>query len=595
MIPARKAAGLQRGISRCLMRLMRRICVIDGSETVLPGSSPDVAAESVVGNGAAPVSVPVGQPWPAERAATGSRVDQAIWRAGDLLRRHWVLALLIAAGLVLRVVAQLAYQPALLFFDSKKYLYGTDFSSSDWGSYDPIGYTLLMLKPVLILGNLGWVALLQHVLGLGMAVALYAVMLRRGVVRWLAALAVAPVLLDAYQLNAEQTILPDVLFEALVVAGIVLLLWQPRPGLAFIVLAGLALGTSAPVRQVGEALIVPALIYVVAIARDWRTRLLHAAVLFTCFALPIVGYMGYSKVVLHYGFQMSNMGDAYLYGRTAHAADCATLKLPVDEQPLCPTPAMALKFGVDGLVNNDQSPRVPYLKTDPGLERQFAYAVIKQQPMRVVGDITRDSIKIFALTRNTVEGDTPIKRWQFQNTYPTYPPGITLRGGNSATNLFAAFGGGGPARVWRRAAIALRFYQLHGGYTPGPVFLLALLAGIAGIFTFGWRRDPDHLSLACLLITGSAVAVLLGADVYEFSWRYQLPALVTLPIAGALGATAIARQVRSRRSGNDSRGANRSPWRSTRPSTVSAVKNSSSGRRQAATSSQLTGVDTVGR
>jgi len=41
--------------------------------------------------------------------------------------------------------------------------------------------------------------------------------------------------------------------------------------------------------------------------------------------------------------------------------------------------------------------------------------------------------------------------------------------------------------------------------------------------------------------------VLLGADLYEFSWRYQLPALVTLPIAGALGATAIARQVRNRR------------------------------------------------
>jgi len=167
--------------------------------------------------------------------------------------------------------------------------------------------------------------------------------------------------------------------------------------------------------------------------------------------------------------------------------------------------------------------------------------------MRVIGDIARDSIKIFALTRNTVEGDTPIKRWQFQNHYPTFPPGITLRGPNSATSLFAASGGGGPARVWRDGAVALRFYQLHGGYTPGPVFLISLLAGIAGIFTFGRRRDPGNLSLACLLVTGSAVAVLLGADVYEFSWRYQLPALVTLPIAGALGATAIIQQVRSRR------------------------------------------------
>jgi hypothetical protein len=553
MIPAQKAAGHQRGISRCLIRLMPRICVIDRSETVLPGSSPDTEAESTVEIVAEEPVITAS--WPAESTVSSSRLDRAIWGAGEVLRRHWMLALLIAGGLLLRVVTQFAYEPALLFIDSKKYLYGTDFNLGAWGSFDPIGYTLLVLKPVLIFTNLGFVAVLQHVLGLGMAVALYVLMLRRGVVRWLAALAVAPVLLDAYQLNAEQTIMPDVLFEALVVAGIVLLLWRPRPALAFVILAGLALGTSAPVRQVGEALILPALVYVVAAARDWRTRLLHGAVLTVCFALPIVGYMGYSKVVLHYGFQMSSMGDAYLYGRAAHAADCATLTLPPDEQVLCPTPAQALKFGVDGLVNNPDSPRVEYaVDVRQGVpdynlpqQKQFAYAVIKQQPMRVIGDITRDSIKIFALTRNTVEGDTPIKRWQFQNVYPTFPPGITAKGSHSATNLFAAAGGGGQARVRRPLAVGLRFYQLHGGYTPGPVFLLGLLLGLAGIFTFGRRRDPANLSLACLLITGSAVAVLLGADLYEFSWRYQLPALVTLPIAGAFGATAIAQQVRNRR------------------------------------------------
>src|SRR6202035_5775685 len=121
------------------------------------------------------------------------------------------------------------------------------------------------------------------------------------------------------------------------------------------------------------------------------------------------------------------------------------------------------------------------------------------------------------------------------------------KGSNSATSLFAAAGGGGKARVRRPLAVGLRFYQLHGGYTPGPVLLLGLLLGLGGIFTFGRRRDPANLSLACLLITGSAVAVLLGADLYEFSWRYQLPALVTLPIAGAFGATAVARYLRARR------------------------------------------------
>ena len=112
-----------------------------------------------------------------------------------------------------------------------------------------------------------------------------------------------------------------------------------------------------------------------------------------CFALPVVGYMSYSAVILHYGFEMSNMGDAYLYGRTAHAADCATLKIPADEQPLCPSAPEAATLGVDGLVNTKSSPRVLYqpvnvqlgllINTVP-LQRQFAYSVLAQQPMRVV-------------------------------------------------------------------------------------------------------------------------------------------------------------------------------------------------------------------
>ena len=41
-------------------------------------------------------------------------------------------------------------------------------------------------------------------------------------------------------------------------------------------------------------------------------------------------------------------------------------------------------------------------------------------------------------------------------------------------------------------------------------------------------------------MTLSAVVLLLSSDAYEFSWRYQLPAVVMLPVAGALGLTALA-------------------------------------------------------
>src|SRR5689334_21825277 len=232
-----------------------------------------------------------------------------MWAAVDLVRRHWMFWLLLAGGLMLRGIAQVAYEPALLFIDSKKYIFGTDFNNTIWGSFDPLGYSLLILRPILLFGrSLAYAALVQHIMGMAMAGALYALMVRRGVTRWLAALAVAPVLLDAYQLNAEQTIMPDVLFEVLLVAGIVLLLWRPRPGLVLVALGGLALGASGPVRQVGEALIVPALVYVVAAAPGWRTRLLHSTVMTACFALPVVGYMTYSAAILHYGFELSNMG-----------------------------------------------------------------------------------------------------------------------------------------------------------------------------------------------------------------------------------------------------------------------------------------------
>jgi len=374
-----------------------------------------------------------------------------MWATVDIARRHWMFWLLLAGGLVLRAIAQIAYEPALLFIDSKKYIFGTDFTNTIWGSFDPLGYSLLILRPVLMLGrSLAYAALVQHVLGMAMAGALYVLMVRRGVYRWLAALAVAPVMFDAYQLNAEQTIMPDVLFETLLVAGIVLLLWQPRPGLLLIILSGLALGASAPVRQVGMTLIAPALIYVVVAAQGWRHRLLHGAVLTACFALPIVGYMSYSAVIMKYGFQMSNMGNAYLYGRAAHAADCATLKIPAVERPLCPSASVSATLGVDGLVNAPESPRVLYRPVDIQLgllidtnpwQKALAYSVLKQQPMRVAGDIARDSVKIFALTRNTEQGDTPISRWQFQFGYPYYPPGITRHGWNSASKVFAKAGG----------------------------------------------------------------------------------------------------------------------------------------------------------
>ena len=195
----------------------------------LPAADPGAGNPAgATGNGTRAVVTPPGLPaagggLPAAEPGPSPARD-ALRLAGRCLRlarENWLLTVLLAVGLVLRAAAQIAYRPALIYIDSLRYLYHAH-------GADPVGYRVL-LRPLLLVGNLDLVAAFQHVVGLAMAVLLYVVLLRRGVPRWLAALATAPVLLDGYQLQIEQTIMPDVMFEACIVAGLAALLWHPAP------------------------------------------------------------------------------------------------------------------------------------------------------------------------------------------------------------------------------------------------------------------------------------------------------------------------------------------------------------------------------
>ncbi len=487
---------------------------------------------------------------------TSSLPGQAARPAGRLAalaRRHWLATALIAAGTVLRILAQLAYRPALFYIDSTKYLYNAD-------GNDPVGYKA-PLRVILLAGNLSTVAAVQHLLGLAMAAALYILLRRRGVPRVLAALAIAPVLLDAYQLQIEQTIMPDVWFEALIVAGLAVLLWKPAITLPAAITAGLILGSSATVRQVGEILILPALIYLLAASAarraTWRQATTAAAALCAAFALPILAYST-GSYALTGQFALSHSGVTSTYGRLAAAADCATLRVPAAERPLCPTSAQRA-LGPDGLEHSPQSPLRPYYARLPHadasrLVSDFNRRVLAQQPGRVLAAAGRDAARLFAVTRATSPGDTPVSRWQFQTAYPTFWPHA------SRWVIIAAaerFGGGAPA-VWAPVAAFLRSYQLGGGYTPGPLEAIAALAGLAGSLALLRRRASPaqrQLSLACLLFFSTAAAVLLASDIFEFTWRYQLPALVTLPPAGALGISVLLRSATRRASDDAGAGA----------------------------------------
>ncbi|HEX6449392.1 MAG TPA: hypothetical protein VF060_08020 [Trebonia sp.] len=443
--------------------------------------------------------------------------------------RHWPMGTLLAGGVALRAAATVAYRSALVYIDTPRYL------GHDERGLDPLGYRYLMLKPLLALhAGLTGVAIAQHLLGLALGIGIYALVLKRGAPRILAAIAAAPVLLDAYQVQAEQLIMPDVLFEVLLFAAAMLILWpaeEVRTG-ARVAGAALILGIAATVRQVGELAVIPLAGYALAVPAQYqlrragggraeaaptRTATARGAGVLTAlgvFALPVVAYMTLSAAVLGTGFRLSNMDDAYLYARFAHAADCATLRVPGEERALCPT----AKPSVDDLATAADSPLYRY--GNGALVARFDEAVLAQQPLRVAADVTRDAATLFALTRDTAQ----IARWQFQPAYPVYQAADR-----------AVLGTGVP-RADPALSAALRWYQLHGGFTPGPLLLAFLISGTVSAVS---PRTPRSLRLTTAVGVAFALATVGGADLYEFSWRYQLPALVTLPAAGVLGAMAL--------------------------------------------------------
>jgi hypothetical protein len=379
-----------------------------------------------------------------------------------------------------------------------------------------------------------------------------------------AALAAAPVLLDAYQLQLEQTIMPDVLFETLITAGLVLLLWR-RAASAWLVAAGaLVLGAAATVREIGAVLVVPAVIFAAASATAaagaggggaagarggagarWRRRAARAALAAGCFALPVLAYMTGAYVTGEH-FGLGSNGPGPEYGRAAAAADCTTLVVTAAERALCPSPAQTRALGgIDGLLHHPSSPghTVP---VPPGVTRgelldRFALAVFRQQPVRVAWSVARDSVRLFTLTRDGNPQVTPITRWQFQTSYPVYPHRYSLA---YFSRLAERNNSGGDLVAVRPAAGILRGYQLGGGYVPGPLYAAFLAAGVLG-GVLG-RRRPG-LGGACALVTLAAVVLLVSSDAFEFSWRYQLPAVTMLPLAGALGLAVLTSRFRASR------------------------------------------------
>jgi hypothetical protein len=470
-------------------------------------------------------------------------VRDSIHTVGRFLRRHWVFTLILALGAALRIITIVAYRPAIIYVDSVtiylNHLPGSHMLYADAPSPDPLGYNMLFLQPLLAIGNLFVVSFTQHLLGLAMAVVTYALLVRRGAWRWLAALATAPVLLDAYQLEIEHTIMSDTLFEALVVGAFAALLWNRRPGPIAIALSGLFLGAATTVRIVGAPLIAVFVIYLLLTVPRASYKMLGSALVALSFLVPVLGYSLYMSTNTA-TFSATNTKALALYARAATFVDCSTLKISAVDMQLCPLEPLNKRHSPDYYAHTATAPifhaKVPAGTTLDQMESDFTKAAFEQQPLGLVRAVSTDAALAFTWNHSALSNpDAPTKRWQFQTEFPVYPYAVTI---DTVKQVSAQFGGGAPTSVpW--AASFLRRYQLSVGFMPGPITALCLLIGLGAALGIGrWRRAPNRSATAAYLAGG--VLVIGAADFYEFSWRYQLPGLVLFPVVGVLGLMTLA-------------------------------------------------------
>jgi Dolichyl-phosphate-mannose-protein mannosyltransferase len=153
-------------------------------------------------------------------------------RARSGLRRHWEFAVLLVLEAALRVVVFQAFQPALIFPDSVRYLqYAQHFAAGRWtpDGLRQSGYSVLVI-PAVLLHDLWLISLVQHLVGLATGVLVYAVLMRFGVRTWVAAAAAIPVLFDPLELILEQCVLTDTWTVFLLVAALVVLVWPRAEG-----------------------------------------------------------------------------------------------------------------------------------------------------------------------------------------------------------------------------------------------------------------------------------------------------------------------------------------------------------------------------
>jgi hypothetical protein len=356
--------------------------------------------------------------------------------------------------------------------------------------------------------------------------ALYAFLLRRRVVPWLAGLAVVPLALSPLVLNVEHHLLSDWLFVALACAAALLVAWpEARPAVWACAVAGLSLALAIVTRQVALVLVPLLCAYLIVRGAGW----LRVGAFAVALALPVLGYLAWMDATRG-AFSFSTWTGKMLYARVAPIARCDELgRLTAQQRQLCDPRAPDRRPGPSGYLWTHG--KGPQRRLPDSVDLAFARRVVTHQPVAYLEMVAGESVQIFYPGQRQRRGEACVAYW----TYPDPLPG-GCRTDAVGTRMWRQH----PLRVNRSLAHALRSYD-RMDYLVGPFMLACLLATVAAVGARvragEWRLGLDAalLALVGLGLTVTAIATAM------FSYRYTVPLYSTLPLAAALALTRLAR------------------------------------------------------
>jgi 4-amino-4-deoxy-L-arabinose transferase-like glycosyltransferase len=472
------------------------------------------------------------------------------------------LFVLLVLAILLRTWFVLSYRPAFVGYpDARAYLVAAH-EALYFNQFKPVGYPLFLQLLHAIDDRLTFVTIVQHLLGLGTAVLLYAATVRHVRRAWLALLPAVVVLFGGSQVFLEHAVLSDAPFTFVLAVA----LWCALRGVDtdrrvwWLAAVGAALAVSATLRTVGMFLIPIAAVWVLTRPRlSSRQRAVQAAAVLVPAALVLLIYLVPQHAQTG-SWGLTRTTGFTFYARMAPLADCSRFTPPRGTEGLCEHRKPADRPNANWYIFSADPPAYrlygvpPYPLTDAepaayrwrgeAPTRRFATAALLHQPLDYAASVV-EGLANYVVPRtgraSVLEYDhlTLIRELHNRRVEDLALPDITA---------YYASGDG----YLRRHVAALDRY---GRWAKSEGFVIALLSLLA---LAGWllARGPARDAAALFAGSGFALAVLPIAILF-YDARYATPVVAALGAGAAIGADrltdVLVPWVRRQRSGRGAR------------------------------------------